>query len=1254
MVKTKSRALFRRSSSGGSIRPNTSSARRSLTLRTALLLLSATAPFVAASHAQAAWPPAPDADMSDPANWPDDPDYAWSENSNGQWNYYSFMVDNQNVRPEETATGMSIDKAWRITRGDPRVVIAVTDSGIKWDERDIIEAAFINHHELGAHRPLHADSSPCGDLSAEFYPNDDAATRAGFDCNGDGVITVADYAETPSLLPADSTPKGDRNGNGVFDAGDLILNFSDGIDDDGNGYVDDISGWDFMKDDNDPYDDTRYGHGTGEARDSTSRANNGMGSAGGCNECRVLPLRVGDSFITDVNDFAQAVFYATDMKVKLVQSALGTVNNSRFTQAALDYAYDHGVLTVASMADENARHHNMPTVSNHTLPVHAIQYAGEKITESRTFLQYHPCSNFGGHNFLSGAGTGCSSEATGQTSGIVGLVWSAGIKFDRNLSPGEVFQLMIMGADDIYVPESQQPNPRDRWSQPGFDQRFGYGRVNANNAVEAVRDGRIPPVVDIVSPTWYSVLYADQVTEPVAIEGTVSAERASSYDYTIEWAPGVQPLDGEFVVASEETDIDGSVVSGGSADKPLGVIDIRTLEGFPIAPEKWDVDSYLGENQYTITVRVRSVAHYGGALGDVRGEQRRTYYIHRDPTLVKGFPIYLGDSGEGSPKTADIDGDGIRDLIYGTSGGELHVLSVASGTPVEVPGFPFRTRRMDGLNETPSDPSEPSYLAAAAYTTGVDPDLGREALTTDAPAIADLDGDGDNEIVAVTYQGSIYAIDNTGTPLPGWPKQLERIPSCSRDVTLPPTTGPCMSTDSRIARGAFAAPVLIDMDKDGALDILVAAFDGKIYAFHSDGTLVSGYPVTVLYDGKFGGDPPAANRVFTTPAVADFNGDGIPDLVVGSNQLIGEGGNSGAVYLLDGRGTNAPSLVMPNWPITMTSLNLFPLVAEGITNSPVIGTFDGTLAGVAHGNASAPLILPFDPGEQKKLNAYPPNLIPQRPEQPLDGLDPSSAFGPLSTAEQPNTMLPLFSQPALGDMDQDGSPDVIASGGSLSLAINIQSPSDTAKGDNLLAMWSVRTGKMLPASPMVLEDFTFFNSSAVADLSGDGYPEAIIGSGGYFLHAFDACGREPEGFPKFTGQWIIPSPALGDLDGDGTLELAVATRSGWLYAWHTEATTDSVVEWESYHHDNRNTGNYDVALEQGGPSTAASPLTVETCSEGGGGSGGGGDDLVATGGCSCEIPGTSNSTGRAVFALGALALASIAATRRGRRPSARK
>ena len=68
-------------------------------------------------------------------------------------------------------------------------------------------------------------------------------------------------------------------------------------DDDGNGYVDDISGWDFMKDDNDPYDDTRYGHGTGEARASVAATNNMKGGAGVCPLCRFIPTRWGSGGI---------------------------------------------------------------------------------------------------------------------------------------------------------------------------------------------------------------------------------------------------------------------------------------------------------------------------------------------------------------------------------------------------------------------------------------------------------------------------------------------------------------------------------------------------------------------------------------------------------------------------------------------------------------------------------------------------------------------------------------------------------------------------------------------------------------------------------------------------------------------------------------------------------------------------------------------------------------------------------------------
>src|SRR6185503_13175898 len=263
----------------------------------------------------------------------------------------------------------------------------------------------------------------------------------------------------------------------------------------------------------------------------------------------------------------KAVVYATDNGAKVVQCALGTINMNRFAQQALDYAYNQGVLVVTSMADENSRHHNVPATANHTLPVHAITYDGSALSSSTTFLGFHPCSNYGGQNLLSASGTGCSSEATGKLSGIAGLLYSAALAKNLSppLSPGEAQSIFLTTTDDIDVPESRVPMAPYRWSQPGFDQRCGYGRVNANKALEAIRDGKIPPAVDITSPTWFTVLYEDQVEGPIDIQGTISAMRANAYDYVVEWAPGVQPLDEAFKSIKEDKNIAPNVVIGSDA-----------------------------------------------------------------------------------------------------------------------------------------------------------------------------------------------------------------------------------------------------------------------------------------------------------------------------------------------------------------------------------------------------------------------------------------------------------------------------------------------------------------------------------------------------------------------------------------------------------------------------------------------------------------------------------------------------------------
>ena len=146
----------------------------------------------------------------------------------------------------------------------------------------------------------------------------------------------------------------------------------------------------------------------------------------------VLPLRVGESFVADANRFAEATLYATDRGVSVVQEALGTYNAPLFARQAIDYAYDHGVAVIASAADEAAEHHNLPGALPHTIVVNAVEgpadLNGVPITNKPpSYLQLDGCTNFGTRIDLSVPATSCSSEATGKSAGVAGLIYSAAL-----------------------------------------------------------------------------------------------------------------------------------------------------------------------------------------------------------------------------------------------------------------------------------------------------------------------------------------------------------------------------------------------------------------------------------------------------------------------------------------------------------------------------------------------------------------------------------------------------------------------------------------------------------------------------------------------------------------------------------------------------------------------------------------------------------------------------------------------------------
>ena len=130
----------------------------------------------------------------------------------------------------------------------------------------------------------------------------------------------------------------------------------DGIDNDGNGYVDDVNGWNFVDNNNDPQPDVSgefnilgASHGTIAAGIAAAKGDNGRGIVGVSWQTKIMPLRVLDSSgAGDPEKIAQAVDYAVQNGALIINlSFTGTVYNDRL-KTALRHAYDAGVFIVAA------------------------------------------------------------------------------------------------------------------------------------------------------------------------------------------------------------------------------------------------------------------------------------------------------------------------------------------------------------------------------------------------------------------------------------------------------------------------------------------------------------------------------------------------------------------------------------------------------------------------------------------------------------------------------------------------------------------------------------------------------------------------------------------------------------------------------------------------------------------------------------------------------------------------------------------
>jgi hypothetical protein len=202
---------------------------------------------------------------------------------------------------------------------------------------------------------------------------------------------------------------------------------------------------------------------------------------------------------------------------------------------------------------------------------------------------------------------------------------------------------------------------------------------------------------------------------------------------------------------------------------------------------------------------------------------------------ARGFPVFLKDTSWSSPAVADIDRDGWLDIVVGYD--------------------------CDGVRGQPCHPARGGYLTAIRHDGRVKagwPRLIRDQVVWSSPALVDLTGDGKLDVVVGTGNmpmaggRSVYAFRSDGRLL--W----------RRDVG-----GRTMSS-----------PAVGDLTGDGRAEVAIVAEDGKLYVLHGNGT--------VRYAKCIANSPTACanKRLHASPSIADVDGDGRQEVVVGGEQWL--------------------------------------------------------------------------------------------------------------------------------------------------------------------------------------------------------------------------------------------------------------------------------------------------------------------------------------------------------------------------------
>lgn len=501
------------------------------------------------------------------------------------------------------------------------------------------------------------------------------------------------------------------------------------------------------------------------------------------------------------------------------------------------------------------------------------------------------------------------------------------------------------------------------------------------------------------------------------------------------------------------------------------------------------------------------------------------------PPSQPGFPQALSGSflaSGSSPTLVDLDGNGTLEIVLGGRG--------RNGTSPSCGGVVYAYRHDGSL-----------FWQAQV-----------RAPVNSTPTAADLNGDGRPDIIAgmggvvegQCWDGGLVALNGlTGAEL--WHFDTQDWLNHDPDGMLD---------------GVFSTPAVGDVNGDGNPEIAFGSWDQCFYLLDKHGAPLWGNLPGILPQVYCGGHGYYNEDTFwSSPAMADLTGDGLPEIITGADvypgNVWGDPGG-GYVYVFSANGT----ALAREW------------LDQDVYSSPAAADLD--LDGAFELVVGTGL---YWEGTGYYVTAYEYNAAATNPTNRLVQRWRTTTVGP------------VFASPAIGDLDGDGGPDVaiaVAKGqtpnidGSFAYGL---------RGHDGAVLWQRR------ACDMWGNSFDTQSSAIIADIDGDDRSEVLFShswevlilnhDGTYYTDYSNPLGgsprhsgcqrtHQPTTDLSYWGEYTLSAtPSVGDLDGDGDTEIIVGGHNpdspaqGMLFAWTGHPAEDQ-PSWPTFHHNERHTGVY--------------------------------------------------------------------------------